>query len=59
MAKDYVRVSLFIDKDVYERFQRLHPTHGAFSRIVRTMLRKHLESLGQSVDALLEPEDGP
>ena len=51
------RQTIWLDKTEHERFQRLFPSHGAFTRIVRALLTTHMDRIERQGAALLEQKE--
>lgn len=51
-----VRMTIWLDKAEHERFQRLFPNHGAFTRICRTLLVRHMDRIEKQGFALIEDQ---
>lgn len=49
-----VKRTLLIDREDYERFQRRHPQHGAFTWFVREVLRAYNELNDTDPDELIK-----
>ena len=51
-----VRMTIWLGKEEHERFQRLFPNHGAFTRIVRALLVRHMDRIEKQGAALIAEE---
>lgn len=50
---DYIKVTVEVPRDLYQKFQRIHPVHGAFTQWLRRALRLHIEGTLRTVEQLI------
>lgn len=50
LRRGRVRMILELDPDLVDRFNRVYPMHGAFARVMRTIITRHLDQAEKAAE---------
>lgn len=53
-SEDQIRITVWLDRDLYLKFQMLHPQQGATSAFVRRWFSNYVKGVDKRLDNLLE-----